>query len=221
MGNGSAVPVDCFRVALFWNVAGAAEATLIQIGPSILVDSLPGRFNGGIYTTPTGSPRSFAVFQVRAWSAQFETYDRAIPGRGYVGKSSLWTQVIGSADLPETDCRHHFPLGELRRIRCFWAIIRVARPMRPRAVRLATDWRDERDFRRATPHTHDRATVRHATGSSLNGPRWKEEQLRSRKFLLIKFARSRRTKRPPVPNVDPLIDLSQTGFEASARFARG
>jgi hypothetical protein len=101
--GGAAVPRNSCRAGLYWGAEGTVETNLIQIGPSVPIIA-PGRIRPTPITTPKATPPGArATFQVRVWSAEFETYEAAL-GKGWTGKSVVWTQGTGGkapADPPE------------------------------------------------------------------------------------------------------------------------
>jgi hypothetical protein len=68
-----------YTAALYWGVAGATEAQLVQIGASWPVTAGNGFIiNGGTRTTGNGTaPGATAAFQVRAWAGSALTYEAA------------------------------------------------------------------------------------------------------------------------------------------------
>jgi hypothetical protein len=90
-----------FHVALYWGALGSTEEQLVQIGA--IADIGPaGQFSGGTRITGT-TPGSFAVFQVRAWSGIFSTYEQAILSGNsseYAGVSALWINGTGGSGSP-------------------------------------------------------------------------------------------------------------------------
>jgi hypothetical protein len=68
-----------YTAALYWGIAGATEAQLVQIGASWPVTAGNGFIiNGGTRTTGNGTaPGATAAFQVRAWAGSALTYEAA------------------------------------------------------------------------------------------------------------------------------------------------
>jgi len=101
---GVPVPVGAAKVALYGGYLGASEGQLVQLGPPTLTRPYPGRYSGGIRTNPFVFAGAMATFQVRAWSAAFETYEEAIawghPSVVFVGKGNLFNSSTGGAGIP-------------------------------------------------------------------------------------------------------------------------
>lgn len=104
--NGANVEVNAFSAALYWAPLGSTEAQLTQIGAIGNINPLAGFFLLGTRTTGSataaGSP---GMFQVRAWSAGFTSYEAAAAAAAsdptkYIGKSILFQNNTGGGGTP-------------------------------------------------------------------------------------------------------------------------
>jgi PEP-CTERM motif len=94
IGNYGNAPQNNFHVALYWGIAGSTEAQLVQIGPTVggVADGI---FNGGVYTTPNGTaPGANAMFEVKGWTGNYNTYEAALAAAAY--DSSIQTDTSGA-----------------------------------------------------------------------------------------------------------------------------
>ena len=103
-GDREPVPAGSFTVGLYYGVEGTTDHEALTLISSTGIVA-PGRFVGGLVTTPTTTPGGgMAVFQIRAWQATFPTYDTAFSSGGLIGFTAMWTQITGNAtptDLPK------------------------------------------------------------------------------------------------------------------------
>jgi len=85
-----------YTAALYWGVAGATEAQLVQIGASWPVTAGNGFIiNGGTRTTGNATaPGDTAAFQVRAWAGSALTYEAA--GDVSKGKTVVFANATGN-----------------------------------------------------------------------------------------------------------------------------
>jgi len=86
-----------YTAALYWGVAGATEAQLVQIGASHPVLANSGFIsNGGTRTTGLGTaPGAIGAFQVRAWSGSSLTYEAAVTAGASTGKTVVFANATG------------------------------------------------------------------------------------------------------------------------------
>jgi hypothetical protein len=90
-----------YKVALYWGTVGSTEAQLVSIATA---GSYPvnGRFNGGVVTTPNGTPPGGqAVFEVKGWTGNYADYETAYAAAQtdsvvLVGTSGMWTQATAA-----------------------------------------------------------------------------------------------------------------------------
>lgn len=100
--NGAPAPVG-YNVALYWSATNPGDdlGALTPIATANIAP-VPGRFSGGVVTTPTATPGGgTAWFQVRAWQNGVPTWNDAANR----GNSPIWSQVTGNAtptDLPKS-----------------------------------------------------------------------------------------------------------------------
>jgi hypothetical protein len=100
IGNYGNAPLGTFHVALYWGILGSTAAQLIQIGPTI-GGVAAGIFDGGVYTTPNGTPPGGnAVLEVKGWTGNFTTYEAASSaaqtnGLIQIDTSGIWTKSTG------------------------------------------------------------------------------------------------------------------------------
>lgn len=102
--GGAAVPVGSFTVGLYYGVTGTTDPTALVLLKTAGIGPLPGRFLGGTVTTPaTTAPGASAVFEVRAWSGGFVSYEAALasgdPNVG-IGRSGLFNNPTGGGGSP-------------------------------------------------------------------------------------------------------------------------
>jgi len=102
--GGAAVPVGQFTVGLYYAVAGTTDPTALVLGKTAGISPLAGRFLGGAYTTPTTTAAgASAVFEVKAWSTGFASYEAALASGDpnvFVGRSGLFNNATGGAGTP-------------------------------------------------------------------------------------------------------------------------
>ncbi len=91
--TGARLPVGpAFRVALYYAPHGQTnDGAFIPIGPQTSITGAPGRFDGGMVTTPSLTPPGgLANFQVRTWESAFgDTYETAASAPAQGGRYAL------------------------------------------------------------------------------------------------------------------------------------
>jgi len=99
-----AVPVGSFTVGLYYGVAGTTDPSLLILLKTTGISPLPGRFIGGTVTTPaTTAPGASAVFEVRAWSGPYASYEAAVASGDSsvgIGRSGLFNNPTGGGGAP-------------------------------------------------------------------------------------------------------------------------
>jgi len=102
--GGVAVPVGSFTVGLYYGATGTTDPTALTLLRTAGISPLAGRFLGGLVTTPNTTPAgSPAVFEVRAWSGAYASFEAAVSsgdGSVYVGRSGLFNNPTGGAGSP-------------------------------------------------------------------------------------------------------------------------
>ena len=102
--GGQPVEVFALNVALYWAPLGSTEAQLVQIGTIGSIAPIPGIFSAGTRTTGCATPgRVNALFQVRAWSAGFLSYEAAIASGDptkFAGKSKVFENATDDPNKP-------------------------------------------------------------------------------------------------------------------------
>jgi len=98
--GGAAVAAGAFRVGLYYGVAGTTDPATLVLLRDVATGPVAGRFLGGTVTTPTTTaPGAAAVFEVRAWSTGYASYEAATASglsTVFVGRSALFTTTTGN-----------------------------------------------------------------------------------------------------------------------------
>lgn len=96
--GGVSVPVGSFTVGLYYGPAGTTDPTTMTLLGTAGIAPLAGRYAGGTITTPnTTAGGAAAVFEVRAWSGAFASYEAAVASGNpatFVGRSGLVTVAV-------------------------------------------------------------------------------------------------------------------------------
>lgn len=104
--GGVAVPTSAgFSVGLYEAAAGTTDPTLLTLIKTTTIFPTAGRFNGGLITLASVAPGNSAVFDVRAWSGGFASYEAAKASGNpadYIGTSGLFTSATGGVGSPPT-----------------------------------------------------------------------------------------------------------------------
>ena len=102
--NSAPVEVGSLNVALYWAPLGSTESQLVQIGSIGIIAPIPGIFASGTRKTGTATPEGApALFQVRAWSVGFNSYEAALASGGssvLAGKSLLFQNDTANFTRP-------------------------------------------------------------------------------------------------------------------------
>jgi len=102
--GGAAVPVGGCTVGLYYGVTGTTDPTTLILLKTTGISPLPGRFIGGIVTTPaTTAPGASAVFEVRAWTGPYASFEAATSSGNDlvdIGRSGLFNNPTGGGGTP-------------------------------------------------------------------------------------------------------------------------
>jgi hypothetical protein len=98
--GGAAVPANAFTVGLYYGVTGTTDPATLALLSTRATGPVAGRFLGGTVTTPTTTaPGAAAVFEVRAWSTGYASYEAASASglsTVFVGRSGLFNTTTGN-----------------------------------------------------------------------------------------------------------------------------
>jgi hypothetical protein len=106
LSTGLGVPTGSMTVGLYYGVVGTTDPTIMTLLKTTGIAPVLGRYTGGTVTTPaTTAGGAAAVFEVRAWSGAYASYEAAVAaGNSIVGRSGLVNVAVtgNPAGVPPT-----------------------------------------------------------------------------------------------------------------------
>jgi hypothetical protein len=109
--TGLPLPIgDSFVVGLYYAPLGTTNESGFVLVDSTTISYRPGTFNGGtVYLPDTTPPGRYAMFQVKAWSAGYPSYEALLgdpfrPPDALAGQSRVFTECTMTGFPPDPPC---------------------------------------------------------------------------------------------------------------------